>query len=830
MALGAPAWRWISPGQRVNASGYDISSGLFYLGRRLRSPDGEIEPALIDPELPVTVPAVTVPAVTVPAYHLISPATRTAYLQWLARDRRGPVPAGLVLLFCGGLERRVLVDGGDDRAVRDELPVIAAEVRRLRARYGEADEPALREAFNRLLDLLELLGAPRLVRHATAFTPAAPASGAPASGASASGQPSLAEEKEPPIGVRMALAGFAATATPVPAEWARAWVRWHPSLTARPAQLRCPAEFDRLFALRYRGRHGAGLIPPDGGPGIRLRYRPVNPGLAVTLVCREDLPDVLGEPRIARTLGWLVDAVTGALDPYSRWLARFPEGHGSLAAASLLPAELLDTDHGRLGALRIWTEGRLGDRPLAVIDAAALFDFWATASRQRMTRDEAAALGEVLALVGVGVEPDVRFGVLPLAEGPAVLFRLAPERLALGRYAQRDRSAPTSGGVVATDPAPRFLVAAAIVRCVAAAVTAATGPVDPNGRLGTTVLAVAGELAADLQLAPTLRHRLVCRLAWLLVTGVSPDRLARQVASLDADARDLAGRYLVPAAAAADPALGPATVTVLARIYRILGLDRGLLFSRLHECGIAGPRQAARRPPAARPGGRGRSDQPGRPGPQNHPAGDDPTGHERDEPVVVCSGRPVTDGYALPWATTLATAGPRTAGPHTAGPHTAGSGAVGPGTDQGGGQELSPDDVRLDPGSISQKLAESEAVSTLLNAIFDAEGDVGGDAEGTDPAADEPAPVAVEARHSRDDNAESVVGLDPSHSRLLRVLATRPSWSFAEFVMLADAQGVLPGGALDLLNEAAIDATGDPVVEGTDTLVVDLDVLRELLA
>src|SRR5581483_7988708 len=181
-------------------------------------------------------------------------------------------------------------------AVRRELPAITAEVRRLRTRYADTGS-TVHAMLDRLVELLDLLTAPR--------------------GPGTGGVPGPAADPDRPA-VRMALARFAAVSAPVPADWAAAWVRHHPSLTPRSAQVRCPEEFDRLFALRYRDRHGAGWVPPDDVPGVRLRYQPANPGLTSVLVCREDLPDVLAEPRGTRMLSALVDEVAAGLDPYSR--------------------------------------------------------------------------------------------------------------------------------------------------------------------------------------------------------------------------------------------------------------------------------------------------------------------------------------------------------------------------------------------------------------------------------------------------------------------------------------------------------------------------------
>jgi hypothetical protein len=710
---GSPYGRWIPPGQAVAVGAHAIPGGLIYLGRQLRSPAG-VEPSLINPELPVDrgASADTGPR---PAYHLLSPQERGEYLSWLATGRRADVAPGLVLLFCCGLERRVLHDADDDPAARAELPAITAEVRRLRARYGDGGQ-ILRKPLDDLLALLDLLAAGR-------------------------GTPPAAVDRTAglgPMAVRVALARFAAAGAPVTVDWARAWLGHHPSLHPRSVQQLCPAEFDRLFALRYQDRHGAGLVPPADVPGIRLQYRPANPGLPTTLVYREDLPDVLAEPRCTRALGSLVDNVARALDPYRQWLARFPEGRGSLAAAALLPRELVDAGHGQVGALRVWAERQLDGRGWTVVDAGGFWEFWSTAVPDRMARDEAAALLGVLALLDLGVEPDVRFGAATLTRRPAVLFRL-------GRPAS-DR------------PSARFPAAAGITRCAAAVVSAisAPQPINPRDVRAAAVFATVQNLAAALPLAPGEDLRLVARLAWLLTTRVVIDRLGRHTATLTAAEREIAGHYLITVAHAADPAVGPAGVAALTRVYRILGLEPDLVFQRLHA----------------------RTANPG-----VNPAAA-PDAHEPDEPVVVQVARAAPNGYALPWAAD--------------------------GTAPSGG-------VHLDRAAIARKIAESRAAATLLSQVFDA-------ADDDDPTGSGRAGVAADLA-----GGAQIATLDATHSALLRALTGQASWSRGEFAELAAAHGVLPDGAIDMLNEAAIEATGEPVVAGGDTLAVDNDVLVELL-
>jgi hypothetical protein len=82
--------------------------------------------------------------------------------------------------------------------------------------------------------------------------------------------------------------------------------------------------------------------------------------------------------------------------------------------------------------------------------------------------------------------------------------------------------------------------------------------------------------------------------------------------------------------------------------------------------------------------------------------------------------------------------------------------------------------------------------------------------------------------------------VDGAHSGLLRALAQRDHWSAAEFAELAAGFGVLPAGALDVLNEAGIDAAGEPVADDDDDgdgdgdgdgdeLTINHDTVQELI-
>ncbi|SDW30760.1 Uncharacterized conserved protein, tellurite resistance protein B (TerB) family [Amycolatopsis xylanica] len=121
-------------------------------------------------------------------------------------------------------------------------------------------------------------------------------------------------------------------------------------------------------------------------------------------------------------------------------------------------------------------------------------------------------------------------------------------------------------------------------------------------------------------------------------------------------------------------------------------------------------------------------------------------------------------------------------------------------------------EIELDQGVIEAKLAESAAVSALLAEIFN----------------DEPDPVPPAKTETW--QVELVGELDADHSTLLRELATRPRWTRAEFDKLCGRAHLLPEGALDTLNEAAMAMAEEPVIEGDDDLRMNDYALGELLA
>ncbi len=129
-----------------------------------------------------------------------------------------------------------------------------------------------------------------------------------------------------------------------------------------------------------------------------------------------------------------------------------------------------------------------------------------------------------------------------------------------------------------------------------------------------------------------------------------------------------------------------------------------------------------------------------------------------------------------------------------------------------GHREDEPDTITLDMDRVRAKLAETERVAVLLGSIFAEDEQPGG----IPPAAGEEGPLAA--------------GLDSAHSALLRRLAKRESVDRAAFERLCEDCSVLPDGALDALNDAALDACEESLCEGDDPIEINQEVLEEMVA
>lgn len=545
--------RWIPAGVPVQVHDRTIEGGMVYVGSGLRSASGVmIEPALIDPSLPVTWHDPNLETVDLdywPRYDSLTSLPRGRYLNWLIEGRSDPsVPIGFVFLYFYGLERRLLFDLklGGASPVDAEVGMIAAEIERLRAIY--ADQGSFDHYSRGLLDLITV-----------------------ATNADEEGDPPTTADLEPrrgqgvPLAVSLALGRRSAAGKPIPADWALAFLRSHPDTKLRTPARRCAAEFDDLFRHLYVERHGEGMVIRPPKRRLAFSYRPASAGFGGSFEAKLNLPDVTTIVGPIRQLNDIAEATHDQLDAYSRYLGRNPDGRGTTHAGGLLPDALLAAHGGEtIAGIRAWAERAISARTHTTITIDDVVAGWDPQRTAKLARADAVALTSLLSKFGVGMEPDVRFGSsTPKPGSEVVLF-------------------PLSDGAPAA-PSSAYSAAALLVR-LAAAVSAADGSVSEAERRHLTE-----HLESALGLDGDECARLEAHLVWLGQTARgSLAGVRKRLEALDADQRAGIGDFLI-GVAAADDQVTPEEVTTLTKIFALLGLDEGDVYRRLHTLGSDEP-------------------------------------------------------------------------------------------------------------------------------------------------------------------------------------------------------------------------------------------------
>ncbi|MCQ3803122.1 MAG: TerB N-terminal domain-containing protein [Acidimicrobiia bacterium] len=531
-------------------AGRSIEGGMVYIGAGALAANGRgPEPSLIDPRLSVNWKGrdrTRASTLHNPSYRRADPRVRAAYLHWLAGGRRDKSASiGYVFLFFYGLERRLFADLGADLH-HPEVEIILAEVERLRGIYLQ--ESSFAKTAGQLLDFAEG------VRAVNTDLPPVPWT---------SGRARLGV----PAAVRVGIGKYVSKKSPIPVEWALSYLRHHPEGRLRTPAKRVVDEFDELFGIRYRARFGRGIRIPKPDGKIKLLYRAASSGFdGGVFVTLGRIPDITLEPTLIDELNRLARQCDEELDAYSRLMGRHPDRAGTPAAIGLLPHVLLAA-HGEsiLNDLRAWTTEVLADQPRIVVLHDELVEQWSPNHPSKLTKTQASALAFTLANIGVGIEPDVRFGSPAPSPGThAVLFPL-PE----GR-----RGEPTA-----------LYRAAMSLMYLSAIVADADGDINSIERrfVAERLEGITGLDTAD-------RIRLQAHLALLGVRKPRLQDVKRKVKAMVPGDLRKSGTFLIDLAAA-DGAVNQEEIAVLEKLFERMGLDQAHLYSRAHtlDLGDAGP-------------------------------------------------------------------------------------------------------------------------------------------------------------------------------------------------------------------------------------------------
>lgn len=539
---------WIPAGKPVTVKGRTLHDGMVYVGTRLEgvSPYVSVEPALVNPQLQVNnrSPDTTGRDMNYwPSYSDLTPASRAAYLDWLAAGRPAGAYIGYVFLFFYGIERRLLHDLNLAARSTEEIESLILEVERLVSLYGQ--ESSFSSHASEFIAIVKLIRGDirnidldhALARRGWDF----------------------------PIEFKIGLGSIVDSGMPLPSPWALTWLRLHPETSLRTPAIRCENEFNTLFELRYQERYGPGFTIKRNKTLLNCTYRPASGSFDSSIrINTGDLPDVTKLKRPVRQLQKIAENVTTDLAAYSRWVGRHGD-RDSLAALALLPNELIgDRDSEDLSRLKATIDSKLTGKETATIRAHELIAQFPSRKPGVLSTKEAESFSSLLERLGYGIAPDIRYSKVNLSKHThAAAFRLA---------------APQS------TPTERYLAATVLLQ-LGAAVGAADGTVTADEEH-----LLENHLERSLDLPEVDRIRLRAHLQWLLIEPPDLRNLRSRIKSLSHSDRSLIARFVV-SVAGADGSISTSEIKVLDRIYNLIGLETEQLHRDIHELGAGPPTQ-----------------------------------------------------------------------------------------------------------------------------------------------------------------------------------------------------------------------------------------------
>ena len=526
---------WISPGTSVTVAGRDIGGMVYLAPEQRQSAWEQMSRPFIDPRLPVLAEGADFAGEGMPywpSYSGIGPQARATYLDWLASGRADKrYSVGYVFLYFYGLEHRFFMDRPDEA----EKELLIAEVERLLGVYG--NNRSVRGYLGTFVDTAQ----------ATLGYEDKPEPGLEKAG------------YELPLSVRVAIGRMSREGSPIDADWLLRWYTAHPDYSLRTPATRAFPEFRALFGQLVDERFPEGIPVPVSKRTLRAQYR------AASSEFVSDLEEYIGQvpdiSRISRPLNvakTIVDDATDALDKYSRFLGRNPDGRGTIEAHALLPQRLWPLfPCEEVDDLRRWAEG--------IIDAGGfvpvveVIEQLENVRPEKITKCRLTDAADAMARLSIGVAPDPRYALRSPKYGePVVLFRLPEGITVLEAVSNRYQS---------------ILVAIAVGSFIAHADDDLAAV--EHGEL----IAMIGD-AEDL--SGTERARLRANLDWMMAVPPDLALFRRHVRALPDDISRELGQFAL-VMAASDGVVSAKEVSALERLYKALGLETDGIYSAIHN-------------------------------------------------------------------------------------------------------------------------------------------------------------------------------------------------------------------------------------------------------
>ena len=528
------AARWLKKGQTLSVGKFLIPGGLIYTTLCVDPCAGLYEPSLINTLLKLSSDEVdsSLSLMTYwPDYKSISAQARRGYVQWLAGGRCDPrADIGYVFLFFYGLERRALIDAGEDQDAIADLSDIVEEVERLLGIYGS--NSSLRGYAEGFLDYLCSSSIDdNLYLKPPAVTTAIRSSMS--------------------IGLRAGLGQMAMHQHPVHAQWAIAWAQSDPDIIRRTPATRCPDLLSKLFISVYERIYPQGILLSHNKTRLKHAYRAASRVVGAAVISMGDIPDVSASALNRKKLQFLLDRCSSDLDAYSRFIGRYPDHTQKLEGLLQLPVSLWPaTLRDELESLKARIEDDL--EVMTFTELGKRFN-----SNGVLSRPLLMAMARALESLQIGMEPDVLAGSrMPKPDDCIALFVTQPD-----------------DGVLRATPA---FNAACLTLDLASAVTVADGEISAE-----EVSLLLSQIDAWQHLSIAQRKRLKAHLGIQLHQPPTLASLKSRLEPLSITEKETIAHFLA-SLAQADGSVSCEEVKLLERIYKTLQLDPMTLYGNLH--------------------------------------------------------------------------------------------------------------------------------------------------------------------------------------------------------------------------------------------------------
>ncbi len=533
-----PKTGWIPASVSVTIAQRNIG-GMVYVGTPpliLKNNLKDKCKAYIDPSLPVAIRGIDKAGEGMPywpGYSDLSPIRRSTYLGWLAGGRKdNSYNPRYMLLYFFGLERRYFIDRSNQ-----ESSEIIDEVKRLLWLFN--DNESTRRYLNMFLDFSTVME--------TNF-----------------------EEIEPiffwqdwifPFSLKYAIGARLKKGDNLTADWLLSWFICHPERKLRSVAKRCREEFVALFKVTFNKRYPDGLQVRHGNHKLHATYYAASgefEKIITPIVGGEFVPDITDLREPIRVAQEIANDVMYELEPFSRYLARNPDGRRSVQAQILLPRVLRAEYPGEeLNQVKDWASelSRKGGL-VPVLDVISRIE---GKTPENLSKSQLTRVADILAQIGFGFAPDPRFALRsPKMNEPVVLFELGEDILELED--------------VSADYRTKLLE-----------VTLGTYVAHADGKITEKERgALLNKVANTENLSEQEKRRLHANLIWMLEVPPDLALLRKKLKNTNSINQEEIRSALI-LAAHSDGMVQSSEVAEIERVYKALGFDPKLVYSDLHE-------------------------------------------------------------------------------------------------------------------------------------------------------------------------------------------------------------------------------------------------------